>query len=295
MDLRRLATVATLLGGLAVAAPAKEVPYLSGRVVDETRLLSPGARQQIEGQLAALEAQNGDQVAVLIVDSLDGEPLESYSVKVAQTWHLGQKGKDNGILLFIARRDRKLRLEVGYGLEATLTDLQSREILDDVIAPHFKSGEFDAGVEQGVDAIVKVLNGQPLPKRATHAAPVGAALFGMAIFVIVIGTFSLIALASQGGMSWFLYLFLIPFYAVFPAAFLGPIVGFVLVGLWIICFPLLKRVAVARGYFSPQGHHGALWSAFSSPSSSSGGGGFSSGGFSGGGGSFGGGGASSGW
>src|ERR1700676_1122050 len=101
----------------AAAAPAEEVPFLSGRLVDEARLLWAAARQRIDGELGALEREPGDQVAVLIVQSLGGEPLEDYSVKVAQTWKLGQKGKDNGILLLISRDDRRLRIEVGYGLE----------------------------------------------------------------------------------------------------------------------------------------------------------------------------------
>jgi len=166
---------------VALAAPAKEIPYLSGRVVDEASLLSAAARQRIDGELAALERESGDQVAVLIVQSLGGEPLEEYSIKVAQTWKLGQKGKDNGILLLIARDDRKLRIEVGYGLEGTLTDLLSNEIIDQVVRPRFRQGDFDGGVEQGVDAIVKVLHGQPLPARpaapAAGAMPIGSALF----------------------------------------------------------------------------------------------------------------------
>jgi len=187
------------------AAAAKQVPLLSGRVVDEAGLLSAAARQRIEGELAALERETGDQVAVLMVQSLGGEPLEEYSVKVAHTWKLGQKGKDNGILLLISRDDHKLRIEVGYGLEGTLTDLRSNEIVDQVIRPRFRQGDLDGGVEQGVDAIVKVLHGQPLPARPAAPArgemPIAGRIIGGLVFLVVVGVFSLIALFMRRGRA----------------------------------------------------------------------------------------------
>lgn len=303
------AGLAGLAGAGAVAA--KEVPFLSGRVVDEAGLLSAAARQRIEGELAALERQTGgDQVAVLIVPSLGGEPLEEYSVKVAHTWKLGRKGKDDGILLFISRDDRKMRIEVGYGLEGKLTDLQSHAILDEVIRPRFKEGDFDGGVERGVEAIAKVLSGQPLPPapaagsapagRPAHQSPLFYLVFG-AVFFVVVGTFSTIAVVSRGCQSWFLYAFLAPFYLAFPAAVFGPVVGTVLVVLWLIVFPILKnarRNQVATPAKPGQAPKG-IWGSFVASvadGGGGGGGGFSSGGdFSGGGGDFGGGGASGGW
>jgi uncharacterized protein len=288
-------------------AAAKEVPYLSGRLVDEAGLLSATARQRIEGELAALEGQAGDQVAVLIVASLAGEPLEDYSVKVAQTWKLGQKGKSNGVLLFISRDDRKMRVEVGYGLEGTLTDLRSHEILDEVIRPRFQQGDFDGGVEQGVDAIVKILHGQPLPPRpaapAAGAAQMplaGRLLFG-ALFCFIIGIFSFFAVASRGCQSWFLYLFLTPFYIAFPIAFAGPAVAAVLTAVWLIGFPIVKLLRRGEEGKTPaKGEKGGFWGGLAAGAGGGGffsGGGFSSsgGGFSGGGGSFGGGGSSGGW
>src|SRR6202049_2887907 len=289
----------------AAAAAAKEVPFLSGRVVDEAGLLSAAARQRIDGELGALEREPGDQVAVLIAQSLGGEPLEEYSVKVAQTWKLGQKGKDNGILLLISRDDRRLRIEVGYGLEGTLTDLRSNEIIDQVIRPQFRQGDFDGGVEQGVDAIVKVLHGQPLPARpaapAAGAMPIGDRIIFALVFLVVVGVFSLVALATRGAQSWFLYVFLIPFYLAFPFAFAGPVVAAALTGLWPGRVPLLE--AMRRGAPMPSGkHRGGFWGGIVTGTGSSGGffsgggsGGSSGGGFSGGGGSFGGGGASGGW
>jgi uncharacterized protein len=296
---------AAALAPPTAAAAAKEVPFLSGRVVDEAGLLSAAARQRIDGELGALERETGDQVAVLILQSLGGEPLEEYSVKVAQTWKLGQKGKDNGILLLISRDDRRLRIEVGYGLEGTLTDLRSNEIIDQVIRPRFRQGDFDGGVEQGVDAIVKALHGQPLPARpaapAAGAMPIGGRIIFALVFLVVVGVFSLVALATRGAQSWFLYVFLIPFYVAFPFAFAGPVVAAALTGLWLIGFPIVK--ALRRGAPVPSGkHRGGFWGGIVTGTGSSGGffsgggsGGSSGGGFSGGGGSFGGGGASGGW
>jgi uncharacterized protein len=304
-----------LLLAWPAAAAAKDVPYLSGRVVDEAGLLSAAARQKIEGELAALERETGDQVAVLVVASLGGEPLEEYSVKVAQTWKLGQKGKDNGILLFISRDDRKMRIEVGYGLEGKLTDLQSREILDEVIRPRFREGDFDGGVEGGVDAIVKVLHGEPLPPPRPAASQTGMAdmpvgqrviftLVFALFFVAVVGTFSVVAVVSRGLQSWFLYAFLTPFYIAFPFAIGGPSVALVLAALWLIGFPILKHSLGGRiGRLAAAGHRGGgFWGSFVAGvaggrggGGSFGGGSSGGGGFSGGGGSFGGGGASGGW
>ena len=293
---------------ISARAAAKEVPFLSGRVVDEAGLLSAAVRQRIDGELAALERETGDQVAVLILESLGGEPLEDYSVRVAQTWKLGQKGKDNGILLLISRDDRKLRIEVGYGLEGTMTDLRSNEVIDQVIRPRFQQGDFDGGVEQGVDAIVKVLRGQPLPARPAAPTigmmPIGMRIIFAFVFLLVIGIFSLFALASRGCQSWFLYLFLVPFYIAFPFAIAGPVVAATLAGLWLVGFPIVKfvrRGSAPPGSATAANRRGGFWGGIATGSAA--GGGFFSGGgssdsggsFSGGGGSFGGGGASGGW
>jgi uncharacterized protein len=305
--------LAWTLGSAAAAAP-KDVPYLSGRVVDEAGLISAAAKQRIEGELAALERETGDQVAVLIVPSLGGEPLEEYSVRVAQTWKLGQKGKDNGVLLLVSRDDRRLRIEVGYGLEGKLTDLQSREILDGLIRPRFRQGDFDGGVEQGVHAIVEAVHGRPLPAQTASGAaadtPAGQriffTLFMSFIFVVVVGIFSLVAVASSGSQSWFLYAFLTPFYLAFPLAIFGSAAGLTMALLWLAGFPIVKhRLGGRGGPLTRAAHRGGFWGGFvggvaGGSGGRGGGGGFfgggsSGGGFSGGGGGFGGGGASGGW
>jgi len=282
----------------------KAVPYLTGRVNDTAGMLSAGARDKLEQELATFEKRTGHQVAVLTVDSLDGEPLEDYSMRVVETWKLGQKGKDDGVLFLIAKNDRKMRIEVGYGLEPQLTDAQAGRILDRIVRPRFQAGDFDGGIESGVNAILASIEGKavamPVARRLA-ASPLPSIIGGL-IFLIVVGTFATVALVSRGCSGWFLYLFLMPFLFSFPTAFTGQRpVGIGILGLWMIGFPIFRlwfaksKVAAKwrkanPSWTSRRGHWGGGF--FGGGGF---GGGFSGGGFSGGGGSFGGGGASGGW
>ena len=299
---RPLLLVAALLAAAAPAV-AREVPFLTGRVNDTAGMLAPEVRERLDGKLADLEKSTGAQVAVLTVASLEGDVLEEYALKVAQTWKLGRKGADDGALLLIARDDRKMRIEVGYGLEAKLTDIACKRILDDVVRPAFRDGDFGRGVEAGVDAIAGTVQGKDVlpppgaaPARSLSTIPLAVRLFGSLLFVIVIGTFSALALFGKGCGSWFLYPFLMPFYLAFPFAFWGP-PGLVLLPIWVIGFPIAKlllgNTAAGKGFLAA--HPGLIAFAASSGHSGSGGGWSSGGGFSGGGGSFGGGGSSSSW
>jgi uncharacterized protein len=139
---------------------AVNVPALTGRVNDYASMISPQARAVIEGKLKALEEAESTQIVILTVPSLEGEPIEDFSIKVAEAWKIGQKGKDNGILLIVSKNDRKMRIEVGYGLEGRLTDLQSGRIIDEVIKPAFKSGNYDSGFISGVDALIASVKGE---------------------------------------------------------------------------------------------------------------------------------------
>ena len=281
---------------------ARDVPFLSGRINDTADMIPTEFRERLEGKLTAFEKETGAQVAVLTIDSLGGEVLEDYSLKVAQTWRLGRKGVDDGVLLLIAKSDRKLRIEVGYGLESNLTDAQCRRILDDVVRPEFRTGDFGRGVEAGVDAIIGTIQGKDTsPSRApagvirASEVPLGARLIGSVVFTLVIGVFSLLALLSKGCQSWFLYVFLMPFYAAFPLALWG-VLGAGLIPLWVIGFPIAKYwLRKTPGGTSFLKTHPGLVAFAASGGHSGKGGGWSSGGFSGGGGSFGGGGASGGW
>src|SRR5438445_42580 len=142
------------------------VPPLSGRVVDQTGTLSSGDIASLTQTLKNLEARKGSQVAVLIVPTTAPEAIEQYSLRVAETWKIGRKKIDDGALLVVAKDDRKLRIEVGYGLEGALTDVTSKRIIDEIITPRFRSGDFAGGISSGVDRIIRVVDGESLPAPA---------------------------------------------------------------------------------------------------------------------------------
>ncbi|HSW60479.1 MAG TPA: TPM domain-containing protein, partial [bacterium] len=139
---------------------ALDVPVLKGRVTDNAGLLSSDAAIRIEQKLSSLETSDSTQIAVLTVPTLDGGSIEDFSMRVVEQWKLGQKGLDNGALLIIAKDDRKLRIEVGYGLEGKLTDATSGRIIRQVIVPYFKRNDFEGGVEAGVDAMIAAAKGE---------------------------------------------------------------------------------------------------------------------------------------
>jgi uncharacterized protein len=160
MRLRRLLPILLLGWLLPATAGAFDVPRPQGYVTDTAGMLSHATVLRLDQALQAFEQSDSTQIAVLTVSSLQGEPLEEYSLKVAENWGIGQKGKDNGALLLIARDDHKLRIEVGYGLEGRLTDLLTGRIVDNEIAPRFKQGDFDGGVTAGVAAMMEAVRGE---------------------------------------------------------------------------------------------------------------------------------------
>jgi uncharacterized protein len=313
---RRAGAALLLLAALATSAAAERaVPFLSGRVVDEADIIPQPVRDRLEQRLEDLERTTGAQVAVLTVDSLQGEVLEQYTLRVADTWKLGGKERDDGVLLFVSRGDRKMRLEVGYGLEPRLTDLLSRRILDEVMAPRFKAGDFGGGIEEGVKAVEAAVRGQDVAARLPPPPVVSvsgfgdwkARLVGGLIFLLVVGIFSAVALFGPNPVSWVLYVLLMPFHCTFPMALLTPRLGLAWFGLWVIGYPVARRFIGKSSWGKSWrnwsagggGGSGGAWrsggwssggGSWSSSSSSSGGSSFS-----GGGGSFGGGGASSSW
>ena len=163
MRIARLGAGLLLLfaGGLAGAEVA--VPPLTARVTDLTGTLSGGAVARIEAKLADLEAKKGSQVAVLIVPTTQPEEIEQYGIRVEDAWKLGRKGVDDAAYLIVAKNDRRVRIEVSYGLEGALSDAVTNRIIAETITPHFKNGDFDGGVEAGVNQIISVINGEPLP------------------------------------------------------------------------------------------------------------------------------------
>ena len=296
---------------------ATEIPFLTGRVTDNAQILSPDTQRIITETLKAHEDKTGNQVAVLTVPSLEGEGIEEYALNVFNGWKLGQKGKDNGILLVVAPNERRMRIEVGYGLEGTMTAGAAGSIIRNVITPHFKQGDYSSGISEGVKSIISVLEGGQVPEdtgetssKSTFSSGlniesdlsiVESILFGAFIFGII-GLFTVIGILTPG-VGWFLYFFLIPFWAMFPIVVLGTQGAFYLLIIYLIGFPLAKIIlkntawyqkaqkdlrtkgkASIGGFVLTSGGSGGSWSS-----------GSSGGGFSGGGGSSGGGGASGSW
>ncbi len=267
----------------AAPATARDIPSLTARVNDYAAMLSPATRQQLESVLTSLEKEESTQLAVLTIDSLQGENLEEFSLKVVEKWRLGQKGLDNGVLLLIAKNDRKLRIEVGYGLEGVLTDLTSGRIIRDIITPQFKNGNFDQGVIDGVSAMIAAVRGEFSAQTAISAGKQSADdLSGFVVFLLFI-LFNIGRILGRNKMV-----------AASLTAVIAPVIGSLFLGFqWLLFLALIPAGFLA----------GFLASLFLAHIGSSGGfrgyssGGFSrgGGGFSGGGGGFGGGGSSGGW
>jgi uncharacterized protein len=155
--------VLLLTAGLFAHADAP-VPQLTARVTDLTGTLSGSAVNRMESKLATFEAQKGSQIAVLIVPTTQPEEIEQFGIRVADQWKLGRKGVDDGVILLVAKNDRRVRIEVGRGLEGAIPDAIANRIITDTITPHFKLGDYDGGVEAGVDQILSVVSGEPLPE-----------------------------------------------------------------------------------------------------------------------------------
>ena len=163
MNAARASILALLLCWAFAASADVAVPTLTGRVVDQTGTLSSGDIASLTQTLKNLELRKGSQIAVLIVPTTAPETIEQYAIRVAEAWKIGRKKIDDGALLVVAKDDRKLRIEVGYGLEGALTDVTSKRIIDEIITPSFRSGNFAGGISSGVDRIIRVVDGEPLP------------------------------------------------------------------------------------------------------------------------------------
>jgi uncharacterized protein len=303
----------------AVTAVALDVPFLSGRVTDNAEVLNDATRRALTERLKAHEDRTGDQIVVLTVPSLEGENIEEYAVRIFESWKLGKKGKDNGVLVIVAPKDRRMRIEVGYGLEGTLTDLAAGRIVRNVMTPRFKAGDYNGGIEAGVQAILDLLEKGKAPAgeggegaggktssglrieapdmSTTERILIGAFIFG------IIGLFTVIGIVTPGA-GWFLYFFLIPFWAMFPIMVVGTSGALTMLITYLVVFPIAKLMLRNSDWYKKAGADlrskgRASIGGFTFMSGGfGGGGGWSSGGgggFSGGGGSSGGGGASGSW
>lgn len=288
----------------------RAIPPLAGkRVHDEAKILSSQTVDQLEIQLKQFEDSTSNQIAILIINSLEGDVLEEYSIRVAHNeWKLGQSKNDNGVLLLIATDDRKMRIEVGYGLEGVLTDALTSRIIRNEMAPNFRRGDYDAGVLLAVNAIVRAIGGEYVAEEDSSSGDGMTASDKMLVSLVVfglLGIFSFSGLTSEGAVGWVFYFFLIPFYAVFPMVILGWGSGLTALGIYLVAYPILKVIFKKMGWTKKDTgtggrNRGGGWSSGSgwfSGGSSGGGswGGGGGGGFSGGGGGFGGGGSSGSW
>ena len=288
---------------LPVAAYSFDVPRLQGYVNDYAGMIGSSAKSKIEEGLKAFEQSDSTQLVILTIPSLEGENIEEFSIKVAEAWKIGQQQKDNGILLVVSKQERKIRVEVGRGLEGRLTDLMAGRIIDQVIKPRFKQGDFDAGFIAGASALISATRGEfkaeqrPIQRRQKGFPPFLTFLLFLGIFVLIIGSLSRIAggIVGGAGLPGLVHLAVAPI-GILPIVLLalaGFGAGFFLPGL----FSMTGRKDGSRGhhrgggfFFSPgMGGHSIGGGGFE------GGGGSDGGGFSGGGGSFGGGGASGDW
>ena len=284
--------VCALFWLMAWPAAARDIPALKGRVNDYARMLSPATVNHLEAALADLETTDSTQIVVATIPSLEGDSLEDFSIRLAEKWGIGQADTDNGAILLIAKQERKIRIEVGYGLEGRLTDLMCGRIIRNVIGPEFRMGHFDQGVAAGVSAMIGTVRGEyqaadkrtSSGRRSNQGSPGLIGLLALFFLINMVGRIRRGLGVAAGGvlapiagamffnLGWIFVLGLIP---------VGMLAG-LLIGLFGGPLSFGHSIARSRGR-----SRGGLWGG------GFGGGGF--GGFSGGGGGFGGGGASGGW
>jgi uncharacterized protein len=181
----------SLIDSRSFAAADLQFPDLTGRVVDDAGILSPAERQSLNETLTAHQEATGNQLVVVTLRSLQGATIEDYGYRLGRAWGIGQKGKDNGALLIVAPGERKVRIEVGYGLEGELTDAASRLIIEQIMIPAFRSGQFGPGIVAGVGAILNVISGEPTAPSKKPASETGESfnalfpLFLLGVFVFL--------------------------------------------------------------------------------------------------------------
>ena len=177
-----------LLAWSPTSARALEVPPYQGYVTDLAGMISQAQRQRLEQTLLVFEQSDSTQIAVLTIPSLEGDALEDFSIRTVEAWKIGQKGKDNGVLLLVSKAERKVRIEVGRGLEGVLTDLLAGRIVDQVITPRFKAGQIDDGFEAGISAIISATRGEFKGTGTTRRGARGgqSSLFNYLIFFAIL-------------------------------------------------------------------------------------------------------------
>ncbi|MGQ0578993.1 MAG: TPM domain-containing protein [Betaproteobacteria bacterium] len=281
---RAAAAVALLLVAFCAAADYAPIPPLTGRVMDAGGALTAGQKRELEASLEAFETRKGSQIVVLITGTTHPEPIEAFAIRVADAWKIGRKGVDDGIIVVIARGDRTMRIEVGYGLEGAVPDAVAKRLIEEEFIPRFRDGDFHGGLRAGLNRLMRVIDGEPLPEpqQGTRDGSELRSIEGYFVLFLAI-------VIAVGGLLRALF-------GRLPAAMM---IGFG-TGLlaWLIVAPVIVAALVGIVAFiftlAGGGHHGGVGSG-GFGRGGFGGGSFGGGGFSGGGGGFGGGGASGRW
>jgi uncharacterized protein len=295
-----MCVIGLFLAFQAAGALALDIPKLQARVTDLAGVLTPDQSAALESKLKQFEESDSTQIAILIIPSLEGEDLVDFSMRVASAWRLGQKGRDNGALLFIAMKERSIRIEVGYGLEPTLTDARSRRIIETEILPGFREQQFYRGIDAGITAVIQTVRGvyQAPRQTTTRRQPSSGGGFRLLFFLIaplmwILGSTGKWGGGVLGAGAGAYLIYAVLGYSLIPmivAGIFGSVAGGFLGSL------------VQAGAHSPDDHHRGGFGGPFFPGGFGGGGfggggfgGGGGGGFSGGGGGFGGGGASGKW
>ncbi len=277
--------------GIKNVQAEQPIPEFKSRVVDLTNTLTPTQKQLLEEQLKQLEKTKGSQLAVLIVPTTTPETIEQYAIRVVEKWQLGRKEVDDGVLLLIAKNDRKLRIEVGYGLEGVIPDAIAKRVISEIITPYFKVGDFYGGIVAGVHQLISLIEGEPLPPPKQHDDYREPGVQDLLFFLVFVLFFApafrslfgrLIGSGVAGGIAGLL-----------TWSITATLVASILAGVAIFFLALMFTSGGRSNFPGGRGGYygGGFGGGWSGRGGWSGGGGFGGGG----GGSFGGGGASGGW
>ncbi len=275
-----VAAVLLLWAGALLAQQLLAVPPLTARVIDLTGTLTAAEQASLDSRLADLDTRKGSQIAVLIVPTVQPEAIEQFSMRVAESWKLGRKGVDDGVLLLVAKDDREVRIEVGYGLEGAIPDATANRVIDEFIVPRFRAADFSGGINAGVDRLIALVDGEPLPEPQRAQSPAAS-------FENVLPLIFILSLVGGGVLRRLL--------GQFPGAVAtGLIAG---AATWLLAgiLGLTLLMALVGFFVGLTGGGGGGWSSHSRGGLGGGLGGGFGGGFGGGGGGFGGGGASGRW
>jgi len=233
---------AIVMAVLCQSARAADLPVMTGRVVDDAKVLTPATRERLNNALKVHQQKTSDQVAVLTVPTIGDVSIEEYATKVFEAWKPGIKGKDNGVLIVVVTKDRKMRIEVGYGLEGTLTDVEANRIIRDFLTPQFKAGNYDKGIEDGVAAVIAKLERTPTTPPEPPAAPIDwAGLSAAGCTFLLLSFFFYRGVRTPGIGGWMILPISLPFW-LFPFVVLNTTLTFVLLAIYVIAFPIVKLI-----------------------------------------------------